>query len=116
MRSRLIGKGEILGLVGESGSGKSMICRALVKLPPSRAIAITSGSVLLSGRDLVTLDEAAMRSVRGADIGMVFQNPTSHLDPVMRIGDQITEGVRYHQSKSRNDARCLVPAFDGLDR
>jgi peptide/nickel transport system ATP-binding protein len=103
-----LGKGEILGLVGESGSGKSMICRALVKLLPSKTIAITGGSILLSGRDLVTLDEAAMRSVRGANIGMVFQNPTSHLDPVMRIGDQIAEGIRYHQGKSRSEAKSAA--------
>jgi peptide/nickel transport system ATP-binding protein len=103
-----LGKGEILGLVGESGSGKSMICRALVKLLPSKAIAITGGSVMLGGRDLVALDEAAMRSVRGAEIGMVFQNPTSHLDPVMRIGDQIAEGIRYHQGKSRREAKSAA--------
>jgi len=103
-----LAKGEILGLVGESGSGKSMICRSLVQLLPSKAIAITGGSVMLGGRDLVALDEAAMRSVRGAEIGMVFQNPTSHLDPVMRIGDQVAEGIRYHQGKSRREAKSAA--------
>jgi len=103
-----LAKGEILGLVGESGSGKSMICRSLVQLLPSNAIAITGGSVMLGGRDLVALDEAAMRSVRGAEIGMVFQNPTSHLDPVMRIGDQVAEGIRYHQGKSRREAKSAA--------
>jgi len=103
-----LAKGEILGLVGESGSGKSMICRALVKLLPSPAIAITGGSILLEGKDLTALDEDAMRAVRGAEIGMIFQNPTSHLDPVMRIGDQITEGIRYHQGLGREQARDAV--------
>jgi peptide/nickel transport system ATP-binding protein len=103
-----LGRGEILGLVGESGSGKSMICRAMVQLLPSKTIAITGGSILLSGRDLVRLDEAAMRSVRGADIGMVFQNPTSHLDPVMRIGEQIAEGIRYHQGQARGQAKAAA--------
>ena len=103
-----LGQGEILGLVGESGSGKSMICRALVQLLPSRAIRITGGSVQLGDRDLTTLGEDAMRTVRGAEIGMVFQNPTSHLDPVMRIGDQIAEGIRYHQGKSRSEAKAAA--------
>jgi peptide/nickel transport system ATP-binding protein len=103
-----LAKGEILGLVGESGSGKSMICRALVKLLPSPAIAITGGSVLLEGRDLTTLGEDAMREVRGAKIGMIFQNPTSHLDPVMRIGDQIAEGIRYHQGFGHEQARAAA--------
>ena len=103
-----LGRGEILGLVGESGSGKSMICRALVKLLPSPAIAITGGSVLLGGRDLVALDEDVMRAVRGVEIGMIFQNPTSHLDPVMRIGDQIAEGIRYHQGFGRDQARLAA--------
>ncbi|WEZ84897.1 ABC transporter ATP-binding protein [Rhizobium sp. 32-5/1] len=103
-----LGRGEILGLVGESGSGKSMICRALVQLLPSKAITITGGSVMLGGRDLTMLDEDAIRKVRGAEIGMVFQNPTSHLDPVMRIGDQIAEGIRYHQRKSRSDAKAMA--------
>ena len=103
-----LGRGEILGLVGESGSGKSMICRALVQLLPSKAISITGGSVMLAGRDLTMLDHDAMRAVRGAEIGMVFQNPTSHLDPVMRIGDQIAEGIRYHQGKSYRDAKAMA--------
>ncbi len=103
-----LGRGEILGMVGESGSGKSMICRALVRLLPSKLIGITGGSVMLGDRDLTALDEAAMRGMRGAEIGMVFQNPTSHLDPVMRIGDQVAEGIRYHQGKSARDARAMA--------
>jgi peptide/nickel transport system ATP-binding protein len=109
-----LGRGEILGLVGESGSGKSMICRALVKLLPSPAIAIGGGSILLGGRDLVALDEDVMCAVRGVEIGMIFQNPTSHLDPVMRIGEQIAEGIRYHQGFGRDQAR--LAAVDILEQ
>ncbi|MBX9457952.1 MAG: ABC transporter ATP-binding protein [Rhizobium sp.] len=103
-----LNRGEILGLVGESGSGKSMICRALVKLLPSRAITIAGGSVMLGGRDLTKLDEKAMQAVRGGEIGMIFQNPTSHLDPVMRIGDQVAEGIRYHQNLERRAAKVAA--------
>ncbi|MGV3550271.1 dipeptide ABC transporter ATP-binding protein [Rhizobium sp.] len=101
-------RGEILGLVGESGSGKSMICRAMVQLLPSRAIAITGGAVMLGDRDLTKLDETSMQAVRGGEIGMIFQNPTSHLDPVMRIGDQVAEGIRFHQKLDRRAAKVAA--------
>lgn len=100
-----LGKGEILGFVGESGSGKSLTCRSLLRLMPSPKLAITQGSVMLDGRDLTKASDADIRIVRGRDIGMIFQNPTSHLDPLMRIGDQITEGVRVHRGVNAKDAR-----------
>ena len=100
-----LSEGEVLGLVGESGSGKTITCRALMRLLPEGQLRITRGSVALNGRDLVPLSEAAMRKVRGVEVGMIFQNPNSHLDPVMRIGDQIAESVRYHEGASRADAR-----------
>jgi peptide/nickel transport system ATP-binding protein len=103
-----LNRGEIVGLVGESGSGKSMICRAIMRLLPSRSLVIAGGSVMLGGRDLTKLDEKDMLAVRGARIGMIFQNPTSHLDPVMRIGDQIAEGIRFHQKKSRSQAKAAA--------
>lgn len=101
-----LGRGEILGLVGESGSGKSLFCRSLVRLLPSSLLKIESGSVLLEGRDLTRVDDGEMLKVRGGEIGMIFQNPTSHLDPVMRIGDQIAEGIRYHQGLGAREARA----------
>ncbi|MBX5131962.1 ABC transporter ATP-binding protein [Rhizobium lentis] len=101
-----LGRGEILGLVGESGSGKSLFCRSLVRLLPSSLLKIESGSVLLEGRDLTRVDDGEMLKVRGGEIGMIFQNPTSHLDPVMRIGDQIAEGIRYHQGLGAPEARA----------
>ncbi|MBB3742481.1 ABC transporter ATP-binding protein [Rhizobium anhuiense] len=103
-----LGKGEILGLVGESGSGKSLFCRSLVRLLPSSLLKIESGSVLLEGRDLMRVDDGEMLKVRGGEIGMIFQNPTSHLDPVMRIGDQIAEGIRYHQGLGAREARAAA--------
>ena len=103
-----VGEGEALGRVGESGSGKSVTCRALIRLLPGENLGIAGGSVLLKGRDLVPLDESAMRKVRGAEIGMVFQNAGSHLDPVMRIGDQIAESLRLHRGVSRREARDLA--------
>ncbi|HEX6118542.1 MAG TPA: ATP-binding cassette domain-containing protein, partial [Dongiaceae bacterium] len=76
-------EGEVLGLVGESGSGKTVTCRALARLLPRGQLHIASGSVRLNGRDLTRLGEEEMRKVRGVEIGMIFQNPGSHLDPVM---------------------------------
>jgi peptide/nickel transport system ATP-binding protein len=99
-----IREGEVLGLVGESGSGKTVTCRALMRLLPPQ-LRIAGGSVALKGRDLVPLSEAEMRKVRGVEIGMIFQNPSSHLDPVMRIGDQIAESVRYHEGAGPKEAK-----------
>jgi peptide/nickel transport system ATP-binding protein len=101
-------EGEILGLVGESGSGKSLLCRSLVRLLPSSLIRMESGAIHLQGRDLATISDAEMLKVRGGEIGMIFQNPTSHLDPVMRIGDQIAEGIRYHQRLGAGPARAAA--------
>jgi peptide/nickel transport system ATP-binding protein len=98
--------GEVLGLVGESGSGKTVTCRALIGLLPAGSLAVTSGSVRLEGREVAGLDPAALGLVRGRQIGMIFQNPSSHLDPVMRIGDQIGLAVRHHMGLSRKDARA----------
>jgi len=100
-----LAEGEFLGLVGESGSGKSLLCRAVMGLLPSRRLRIDSGHVALSGRDLVKASPAEMLAVRGREIGMIFQNPTSHLDPVMKIGDQIAQGIRFHQGASAGEAR-----------
>ncbi|MEU6284442.1 ABC transporter ATP-binding protein [Streptomyces sp. NPDC047028] len=87
--------GETLAIVGESGSGKSVTAMSLMGMVrrPGR---VESGQVLYHGRDLTSLDEAAMRQVRGAGIGMVFQDPMSSLNPVMRIRDQLVEGMLAH--------------------
>ncbi|UMZ12879.1 ABC transporter ATP-binding protein [Pseudomonas sp. MPFS] len=101
-----LAEGEILGLVGESGSGKTMACRALMRLLPSTNLRAQGKAVHLAGQDLLQLDEAGMRRVRGRRLGMIFQNPSSHLDPLMRIGEQIGEGIRLHQGASKREARA----------
>jgi peptide/nickel transport system ATP-binding protein len=89
-----INEGEVLGLVGESGSGKSVTSLAIMRLLPPQAS--VSGKILFEGQDLLRLDDAAMREVRGADIGMIFQEPMTSLNPVMRVGDQVAEAVLAH--------------------
>ncbi|CAG0977738.1 MAG: ABC transporter ATP-binding protein [Rhizobiaceae bacterium] len=94
--------GEILGIVGESGSGKSVTCRAVMGLLPGTARA--GGGVRLEGRDLLTLGDADWCALRGRDIGMIFQNPASHLDPLRRIGRQIAAPIVRHLGIGRREA------------
>ena len=97
--------GETLGLVGESGSGKSVTAFSILRLvqPPGR---IASGQVLFEGRDLLTLSESEMRRVRGARISLIFQEPMTALNPVMRVGDQIAEALTVHGLANGADARA----------
>jgi oligopeptide/dipeptide ABC transporter ATP-binding protein len=91
--------GKTLGIVGESGSGKTALARALmgiVQKPPGR---IASGSVVFEGRDLVQLSEREMEDVRGRQIGFIFQDPMVSLNPVMRVGLQVAEGIYAHDSR-----------------
>lgn len=97
--------GEMLGLVGESGSGKTVTCRALMRLLPGDGLRISGGEVVLDGRDILPLSEGQMSAVRGREIGMIFQNPISHLNPVMTIGEQIAESRRLHFAANRRQAR-----------
>jgi len=95
--------GQTLAIVGESGSGKTVSCRAVMGLlPPS---AVVTGSARFQGAQLVGLTDDQMREYRGADIAMVFQDPTRSLNPTMRIGSQITEAVRAHRRVSGRQAR-----------
>jgi len=103
-----LGRGEIFGLVGESGSGKSVTCRSiigLIKDPPGR---IVSGSVMYKEKNLLTLPESKMRNIRGAQISMIFQDPMTALNPVMRVGRQIMEAflehtrIGYKEAKSKS--------------
>jgi len=93
--------GEILGIVGESGSGKSVTCRALMGLLPGTAQA--AGSVTLEGRELLGLSEPDWCSLRGRDMGMIFQNPASHLDPLRRIGAQVAAPMVRHLGIDRRE-------------
>ncbi|MGO4126619.1 ABC transporter ATP-binding protein [Inquilinus sp. YAF38] len=87
-------QGEILGIVGESGSGKSVTCRAVMRLLTGAARA--EGTVALDGQDLLALGEDELCVIRGRDIGMIFQNPASHLDPLRRIGQQVAAPMIRH--------------------
>jgi len=98
--------GEVLGMVGESGSGKSVTSLALMRLlPPQTEV---SGVIRFQedgqNRDLLLLPSESMRELRGRQIGMIFQEPMSALNPVMRVGDQIAEAVRAHQNVSKKEA------------
>jgi oligopeptide transport system ATP-binding protein len=99
-----VDRGETLGIVGESGCGKSVTSLSIMRLvqtPPGRYV---SGEVRFEGRNLLTLSERDMRSLRGNALGMVFQEPMTSLNPVYCIGDQIVEAIREHQEMSRADA------------
>jgi oligopeptide/dipeptide ABC transporter ATP-binding protein len=99
-----IARGEIVGLVGESGSGKTMTALSVLRLLPEPYARIAGGSVIFGGKDLTKLAESEMRKVRGAKISIVFQDPMAALNPIMTIGDQLTEAIRAHSSISKSDA------------
>jgi peptide/nickel transport system ATP-binding protein len=103
--------GEILGVVGASGSGKSMTALSIMRLLPSTAS--STGVTRLNGETLSLKTEVQMQAIRGRDIGMVFQEPMSALNPLMRIGDQVAETVRSHRQVSEREAQGL--AREALD-
>jgi len=98
-----INKGTTLALVGESGSGKSMTALSIMRLVPSPGF-IESGSILLNGTNILTLSDERMRAIRGSRISMVFQEPMTSLNPVLRIGDQIMEPLLLHRGMTRQEA------------
>jgi oligopeptide/dipeptide ABC transporter ATP-binding protein len=95
--------GEAVGLVGESGSGKSMTLRAILGVLPPEA-RVTAGQVLLDGADLAQLSNSELNKIRGPKIAMIFQEPMSALNPVMRVGHQIAEGPQVHLGMNRRQA------------
>lgn len=107
-----IHRGETFALVGESGSGKSMTAMALMRLLPE-ALRVVGGRIDLQGTELTQLSEAAMRSVRGARAGMIFQEPGTSLNPVMRIGDQILEPIERHTALRGAEARARAVQWLG---
>ncbi|HKI54918.1 MAG TPA: ABC transporter ATP-binding protein [Anaerolineales bacterium] len=113
-----IRRGEILGLVGESGCGKSTLGKALMRLHTGPA-SITAGELWFDGRDLVQLSENEMPDIRGAEIGMVFQDPMTSLNPVQRILDHITETIKTHEPQielEKSDARARARAEELVER
>ncbi|WP_376960229.1 ABC transporter ATP-binding protein [Azospirillum sp. A26] len=109
-------RNETLAVVGESGSGKSVTSLSAMRLIPSPPGIIAGGEILFRGRDgqvrdLARLSERAMRTVRGNEIGMIFQEPMTSLNPVYTVGDQIGEALRYHQGLDRRAARAEALAM-----
>jgi oligopeptide/dipeptide ABC transporter ATP-binding protein len=101
--------GEIFGMVGESGSGKSMTCRSILQLVPSPG-KVTGGKVIYRGRDLLRLDAKEFGQIRGKEISMIFQDPMAVLNPVLRVGEQLTEVMLEHGvavSKADAEARAI---------
>jgi len=107
-----LGESETLAIVGESGCGKSITALSLLRLIPEPPGRIVGGSIKLAGRDLLPLDEAEMRKIRGNDISMIFQEPMTSLNPVMTIGAQIAEVLLLHQGMTK--AEALRKAVDML--
>jgi len=99
-------KGKTLALVGETGAGKTTIAKSILRILPDRAARIVSGSVLLNGQDLLRASEAEMRKIRGNVISMIFQDPMTALNPVIRVGEQIAEVILKH------NANPEIPAMD----
>jgi oligopeptide transport system ATP-binding protein len=97
--------GETLGIVGESGSGKSITCMSLLRLLKTGG-RVTGGSVSFLGRDLLALDEEELRKVRGNEIGVIFQDPMTSLNPTMTVGQQVMEAILRHKPVSKQAARA----------
>jgi peptide/nickel transport system ATP-binding protein len=100
-----VDKGQTLGIVGESGSGKSVTCLTIMGLNPKRT-AISSGTALWKGEDLLTATSKRLREIRGSEIAMIFQDPMTSLNPVHKIGDQLAEAMRLHEDVTRKSARA----------
>jgi peptide/nickel transport system ATP-binding protein len=102
-------QGKTLGLVGETGAGKTTIAKTIMRILPDRSAHIRTGKILLDGEDVLSVSEIEMRKIRGNKVSMVFQDPMTALNPVMRIGEQISEVIRNHKgvSKSKSDDEAI---------
>ncbi len=103
-------RGQTIGIVGESGSGKTVLSRSVMGLLPARNV-LRQGRVMFEGRDLAALPVNEMRRIWGAEIAMVFQDPMTSLNPVMKIGRQLTEGLRHHLSMGKKEANETAVAL-----
>ncbi|MEC7641761.1 MAG: ABC transporter ATP-binding protein [Nitrospinota bacterium] len=99
---------ETLALVGESGCGKSVNALSIMRLIPNPPGRFETGRIFFKGRNLLTVSEEEMREIRGNDIGMIFQEPMTSLNPIFTVGDQISEVIILHQKKSKKEARELT--------
>ncbi len=109
-----VGEGETVALVGESGCGKSMTALSIMRLVPQPAGRIVGGQVFFDGRDLLGLDDEAMRRVRGKEIAMVFQEPMTSLNPVLTVGRQLSEAVEVHEGATPAQAAVRAVELLGL--
>src|SRR5687768_4927606 len=109
-----IREGETVALVGESGCGKSVSALSVMRLVSEPAGRIESGKIVYKGRDLLKLSEEQMRSVRGREIGMIFQEPMTSLNPVLSIGRQLTEGLEIHLKMSPHAAQARAVELMGM--
>jgi oligopeptide/dipeptide ABC transporter ATP-binding protein len=107
-------EGETVALVGESGCGKSVSALSVMRLVAQPAGRIDGGEILFKGRDLLKLSEHEMQEVRGRDIGMVFQEPMTSLNPVLTIGRQLTEGLEIHLKMAQESARARAVELLGM--
>ena len=103
-----VDKGEIVCVVGESGSGKSVTAFTIMGLIPRKELTPTAGKILLEGEDLLTKDNAEMRKFRGSRIGMIFQEPMTALNPVMKVGKQIEELLTIHTKHNEQERKKII--------
>ncbi len=97
-------KGKILGIVGETGAGKTSICLSILNLIPSPPGVIKSGEILINGKDVLKTSATELKTIRGKEVSMIFQDPMSSLNPVFSIGEQIAESIRIHEECSEKEA------------
>jgi peptide/nickel transport system ATP-binding protein len=95
---------DVLGLVGETGAGKTTIALSIMQLLPKRVSYITGGQILYEGTDLLKFDENHMRTIRGRNISMIFQDPMTSLNPVITVGEQVEESLRFHNTEGKTSA------------
>ena len=98
-------EGSTVGVVGESGCGKTVLALSIMRLLPMPPARIAAGEIFLDGTDLLKLDAKAMRLIRGKKISMIFQEPMTSLNPIMTVGEQISEVIRLHEGRTRKEAR-----------
>src|SRR3954470_3479491 len=108
--SFVLERGQTLGIVGESGSGKSVLSRSIMGLLPKHNV-VRNGSVRFEGKELLGLSNVAMREFWGTEMAMVFQDPMTSLNPVLKIGRQITESLVYHLDMDREEASATALAL-----
>lgn len=104
-------KGRTLGLVGETGAGKTTIAKSILRILPEPPAHVDGGEICLEGKNLLELHNDEMRKIRGKRISMIFQDPMTALNPVMRIGNQIAEGIELHEKCSRKEAEAKAAAM-----